>query len=83
MSAATPHGIHVLRRLVLAASLAGPVLTAAPVRADEGMWTFDNFPARAVQARYGFAPDSAWLDKIRSSAVRLTSGCSASVVSGD
>ncbi len=51
--------------------------------ADEGMWTFDHFPASKVNARYGFAPDEAWLDQVRNSAVRLTSGCSASVVTKD
>jgi hypothetical protein len=26
-------------------------------RADEGMWTFDNFPAEKVATAYGFRPD--------------------------
>jgi hypothetical protein len=51
--------------------------------ADEGMWTFDHFPSATVGSRYGFAPDAAWLDRVRSSAIRLTSGCSASIVSKD
>ena len=50
-------------------------------RADEGMWTFDNFPAAAVKARYGVDIDQAWLDHVRASAVRLSVGCSASIVS--
>ena len=50
-------------------------------RADEGMWTFDAFPAAKMRSTYGFAPDQAWLDKVRSAAVRLTGGCSASFVS--
>ena len=49
--------------------------------ADEGMWTFDGFPAAKMKADYGWAPDQAWLDKVRASAVRLTGGCSASFVS--
>ena len=52
-------------------------------RADEGMWTFDAFPAARMQAAYGFAPDQAWLDHVRLSAARLTGGCSSSVVSAD
>ena len=28
------------------------------LRADEGMWTFDNLPAARIQAKYGFAPDA-------------------------
>ena len=52
-------------------------------RADEGMWTFDNFPAAKVAAAYGVTIDQAWLDHVRASTLRLTSGCSASIVSGE
>ena len=51
--------------------------------ADEGMWTFDAFPTDKMRAAYGWAPDDAWLDRVRGAAVRLTSGCSASFVSKD
>ena len=63
------------------AMLAMLPITAA--RADEGMWTIDAFPAAKMKADYGWAPDQAWLDKVRSAAVRLTGGCSASFVSSD
>lgn len=53
----------------------------AAVRANEGMWTFDAFPAAKMKAAHGWAPDQAWLDKVRGAAVRLTGGCSASFVS--
>ncbi len=56
-------------------------LPLAAARADEGMWTFDAFPAAKMKAAYGWAPDQAWLDKVRAGAVRLTGGCSASFVS--
>ncbi|HVS45951.1 MAG TPA: S46 family peptidase [Verrucomicrobiae bacterium] len=49
--------------------------------ADEGMWTFDHFPSKAVGTKYGFAPSQAWLDHIRSSALRIAGGCSASFIS--
>lgn len=63
-------------------------LTAATVlsigaRADEGMWTFDNFPSAQVKQKYGFGPDKAWLDRVQRAAVRLSSGCSASMVSAN
>ncbi|MGQ3111602.1 MAG: S46 family peptidase [Brevundimonas sp.] len=61
------------------------VLSAAassPARADEGMWTFDNFPIQTVNAKYGTSIDQAWLDRVRNAAVRLQ-GCSASLVSGE
>jgi hypothetical protein len=73
----------VLRNPILDSILCAVCFGAQAVHADEGMWTFDHFPSSKVQARYGFAPDAAWLDRVRSSAVRLTSGCSASVVSKD
>jgi hypothetical protein len=58
-----------------AASLAGGAA------ADEGMWTFDAFPADTVRRAHGFAPDRAWLDHARLASVRLAQGCSASFVS--
>lgn len=64
------------------ASLAALAATAAPLQAEEGMWTFDGFPTAKVRAEYGWAPDRAWLDRVQAAAVRLTGGCSASFVSG-
>ena len=49
--------------------------------ADEGMWTFDAFPADRVQRAYGFAPDARWLERVRLSSARLARGCSGSFVS--
>ncbi|MBA3835249.1 MAG: S46 family peptidase [Sphingomonas sp.] len=59
------------------------ILPLSAASADEGMWTFDAFPAAKMRADYGWAPDQQWLDKIRAAAVRLTGGCSASFVSAD
>ena len=56
---------------------------ATSAKADEGMWTFDQFPAQKVQAAYGFTPTKAWLNHVQNSAVRLSVGCSASFVSPD
>src|SRR5665213_2982116 len=67
-------------RILAAATLLTMGATAAFV--DEGMWTFDNFPAASVKATYGVTIDKAWLDHVQASAVRLSDGCSASVVSG-
>ncbi len=69
--------------LLAAIALPFAALATTPAQADEGMWTFDQFPAERMRADYGWAPDQAWLDKVRASAVRLTGGCSASFVSGD
>ena len=56
---------------------------AVPALADEGMWTFDAFPTATMTAAYGFAPDAAWLDRVRTATARLTGGCSSSIVSGE
>ncbi len=50
--------------------------------ADEGMWLFNAFPKDKVQAKYGFAPDQAWLDHVRLSSARAPNG-SSSFVSPD
>lgn len=50
-------------------------------RADEGMWTFDNFPSKTVATKYGFTPSQAWLDHVRLSSLRIAGGCSASFIS--
>src|SRR4051812_8212608 len=57
------------------------VLSALTARADEGMWTYDNFPSKKVQQKYGFAPDGKWLAEAQLSSVRLAGGCSGSFVS--
>ncbi|MDP2339524.1 MAG: S46 family peptidase [Deltaproteobacteria bacterium] len=69
-----------LSALAVAAVVAGLSL---PAFADEGMWTFNNFPADKVAAKYGFKPDQAWLDRARLGSARLAGGCSASFVSPD
>ncbi|HTZ69311.1 MAG TPA: S46 family peptidase, partial [Acetobacteraceae bacterium] len=56
---------------------------AAPAMADEGMWTYDNFPVAKMKAKYGWAPDAAWLTHARLASIRLAQGCSASLVSPD
>ncbi|MFM8819067.1 MAG: S46 family peptidase [Phenylobacterium sp.] len=53
----------------------------ALARADEGMWTFDAFPGARVESSLGVKIDQKWLDRIQAASVRLTNGCSASLVS--
>jgi hypothetical protein len=61
-------------------ALACAAMPATSAKAEEGMWTFDNFPIQTVNSLYGTSIDQAWLDKVRGAAVRI-SGCSASLVS--
>jgi len=65
-------------RLALAALLCALPLAAG---AEEGMWTFDAFPADQVERAYGFRPDAAWLARARLASLRLGGGCSGSFVS--
>jgi hypothetical protein len=48
-----------MRRLSLlaASSLIALPIASAPASAEEGMWTFDNFPAAKMRGEYGWAPD--------------------------
>jgi hypothetical protein len=66
-----------LIEIALLVCIASPLL----LDADEGMWTFDNFPSRTVGAKYGFAPSQQWLDHVRLSSLRIAEGCSASFIS--
>ena len=60
------------------------LLAAVPiVRAEEGMWTFDNPPLKLLKEKYNFVPTQAWLDHLRLSSVRLNDGGSGSFVSSD
>jgi len=56
------------------------VFAAPAARGAEGMWTFDNFPSARMQSEMHWAPDQAWLDRVKVGVARLPN-CSASVVS--
>jgi hypothetical protein len=60
--------------------LAVACMAGLPAFADEGMWTFDNFPSSPVKQLYGADVTPAWLDHVRLSTIRLTN-CTASFVS--
>jgi hypothetical protein len=56
----------------------GLVLLAAcaiflPAHAEEGMWTFDDFPAAAIKRSFGVDITPRWLEHVRLSTLRLTS----------
>src|SRR5881397_494027 len=48
---------------------------------EEGMWTYDNPPLKALQEKYRFTPSQEWLDHVRLASVRLNDGGSGSFVS--
>jgi len=71
------------------AGLAGALLAlstgpaAAHTSPDEGMWLFNNPPARLLKERYGFEVTPAWLEHVQKSSVRVSTGGSGSIVSAD
>ena len=65
----------------VAATLWLGLLSAALLPADEGMWLFNNFPAKTVQAKYGFRVTQPFLDHLRLGAVRFNNGGTGSFVS--
>ena len=65
----------------------GLVLLAAcaiflPAHAEEGMWTFDDFPAAVIKRSFGVDITPPWLEHVRLSTLRLTN-CTASFVSSE
>src|SRR5437867_2427668 len=67
--------------IVALAALAGSAAWEPRVRADEGMWTFDNPPIAQLRDKYGFTPTNDWLDHLRLASVRFNDGGSGSFVS--
>ncbi|MDR3634557.1 MAG: S46 family peptidase [Isosphaeraceae bacterium] len=67
--------------IAVAAALAlGVSMTA---HADEGMLVFNNLPLKQLRDKYNFEPTPAWVEHLRSAAVRFNSGGSGSFVSPD
>ena len=70
--------------VVLALTLVACMGPGGGTWAEEGMWTFDDVPAeRGCEQAVGVRLKPAWLDHLRGAAARLTSGCSAAVVSAE
>lgn len=69
-----------LLNTALATLVAALAIAPATAPADEGMWTFDNFPSAQVKQRLGVDITPAWLDRVRTATLRL-SNCTASFVS--
>jgi len=53
------------------------------LRADEGMWLFNQPPRQILQERYQFDATDAWLEHLQKSCVRFDNGGSGSFVSAD
>ena len=70
-----------MRPLLLASAAVLAVAAASSASAEEGMWTYDNFPIARANQTLGTHIDQAFLDRVRLSSVKF-GGCSAGVVSG-
>ncbi|MFN3727015.1 MAG: S46 family peptidase [Allosphingosinicella sp.] len=68
-----------MRRRLIPALLASAFLSV-PASAEEGMWTFDNFPIAQANRDLGTNVDQAWLDRVRLASVRI-GGASGGLVS--
>jgi len=58
-----------------------PVLPGSRAAAEEGLWTFDAFPAATVERTLGVRVGADWLEHLLAGSVRLTTGCSGALVS--
>jgi high-affinity nickel permease len=63
-------GMPIMKPIRAATFVSMLILPLSAATADEGMWTFDAFPAAKMRADYGWAPDQPWLDRV----ARLRSG---------
>jgi hypothetical protein len=72
-----------LQRIICLGILAISFAAVTAVRADEGMWLFNNPPREALKKNYNFDATDAWLNHLQHAAVRFNSGGSASFVSPD
>jgi hypothetical protein len=81
--------LTVPRSLIAIAVLCGVAWLpfGGPSAPEEGMWTFDNLPLKALKEKYGFEPTQEWIDHVRLSSIKFASdeggGGSASFVSSN
>ncbi len=67
--------------LLLFAAMLTLTIPAADLPADEGLWLFNNPPAKLLKDKYQFEATPAWLEHLQRSSVRFNSGGSGSFVS--
>jgi hypothetical protein len=64
---------------MLLAAVTAVVLVPSAVRADEGMWTFEDLPLNLLQERYGFTPTPEWLEHVQKASINFGGGSGAFV----
>jgi len=70
-----------MRTRPLTAALLATLACSGVAAADEGMWPFDMAPVAAIQKDHNVQLSPAWLEHLRLSSARLSSGGSSSFVS--
>ncbi len=60
-----------MKKLIVALVLFSFIATVPVLRADEGMWTFDNPPLKQWKERYNFEPSQEWMDRLRLASVKF------------
>ncbi|MFY0399435.1 S46 family peptidase [Brevundimonas naejangsanensis] len=73
---------HMLFASAAVLAFAAASAAASSAKAEEGMWTYDNFPIARANQTLGTNIDQAWLDRVRLSSVKF-GGCSAGVISAE
>ncbi len=71
-----------MRKFSVLLILSSLLVSVPLLRADEGMWTFDNPPLKQWKERYNFEPTKEWLDNIRLASVKV-GGASGGFVSSE
>ncbi len=59
------------------------LLLGSALRADEGMWVYNNLPTKALKDKYGFEAKPDWADHLMKSSVRFNVGGSGSFISSN
>ncbi len=72
-----------IRIAFFCAGLAGVIMSASNLLADEGMWLFNNPPHDYLKKHYSMDVSQRWLEHVQKSSVRFNSGGSGSFVSPD
>jgi hypothetical protein len=72
--------ISAKKSLLFALAFSG-IIGITTTKAEEGMWTYDNPPAKQLKANYNFELSQDWLDHVRLSSVRFQDGGSGSFIS--
>jgi len=72
-----------MEKIILLAVIGIMVLCERVIKADEGMWLYNNMPYKLLKDKYNFEPSDAWLQNVQKASVRFNSGGSGSFISPD